>query len=282
YQIRSAISATSARPRCRSTRSRSPPGVSSRRAWLPTAASATPSAGGRTVPSPDGPAVRREPSRRSRSAARAARAAARAARAGSVPSGPVPAGRGPGRGSPGRGAARVTGRLEGFRPGLAGADADDGVDGHGPDLAVADLVGAGGLDDHVDDVVGVLGVDEDLDPQLGHQVDLVLGAAVDLGVALLAAVAAGLADGHALDPEGLQGLLDLVQLERLDDGRDELHPLRLHLLARAFGLRRVARGRGGDRRPGRARAARPDGAEVVGRLGVDDAVEAGGLVVLAD
>src|SRR5690606_38408072 len=107
-------------------------------------------------------------------------------------------------------------------------------------------------------------------------------AAVDLGVALLAAVAAGLADGHALDPEGLQGLLDLVQLERLDDGRDELHPLRLHLLARAFGLRRVARGRGGDRRPGRARAARPDGAEVVGRLGVDDAVEAGGLVVLAD
>src|SRR5690606_41723081 len=51
-------------------------------------------------------------------------------------------------------------------------------------------------------------------------------AAVDLGVALLAAVAAGLADGHALDPEGLQGLLDLVQLERLDDGRDELHPLR--------------------------------------------------------
>ena len=46
------------------------------------------------------------------------------------------------------------------------------------------------LDDHVDDVVDVVVVDHDLEPDLRDQVDVVLRAAVDLGVALLPAVAA--------------------------------------------------------------------------------------------
>ena len=60
---------------------------------------------------------------------------------------------------------------------------------------------------------------------LRHEVDGVLGAAVDLAVAPLAAVAAGLADRHARDAEGLEGLLHLVELVRLDDRGDELHAL---------------------------------------------------------
>ena len=66
-------------------------------------------------------------------------------------------------------------------------------------------------------------VDEYLDPDLGHEVHLVLRTAVDLGVAPLAAEALRLGEGHALDPKGLQGLLDLVELERLEHRHDQLH-----------------------------------------------------------
>ena len=62
-------------------------------------------------------------------------------------------------------------------------------------------------------------LDEHLDPHLGHEVDGVLGAPVDLGVAPLPAVAAGLGDRQALDAEGLQRRLDLVELVRLDRPR---------------------------------------------------------------
>ena len=65
--------------------------------------------------------------------------------------------------------------------------------------------------------------DHHLDLDLGQEVHDVLGAAVELGVALLAAVALGLEHGHALDAEFLQRLLHLVELERLDDGFDLLH-----------------------------------------------------------
>ena len=64
---------------------------------------------------------------------------------------------------------------------------------------------------------------DDLDPDLREQVHLVLRAAVDLGVALLPAVAADLADGHAVDADRLQGLTDVLPLVRLDDRADQLH-----------------------------------------------------------
>ena len=68
-----------------------------------------------------------------------------------------------------------------------------------------------------------LSVDEHLEACLGHGVDGVLRAAVDLAVAALSAEAARLAHGHAGDVEGLEGGADVVDLERLDDGGDELH-----------------------------------------------------------
>ncbi len=55
-----------------------------------------------------------------------------------------------------------------------------------PHLAVTDLAGGGGLDDQVDDAVGLGLVGDDLELHLRHEVDLVLGAAVGLGVAALA------------------------------------------------------------------------------------------------
>ena len=67
-----------------------------------------------------------------------------------------------------------------------------------------------------------------LDLHLGQEVHDVLGAAVELGVALLAAEALGLDHGHALQADLLQRLLHLVELERLDDGFDLLHAC-LHL-----------------------------------------------------
>ena len=73
-----------------------------------------------------------------------------------------------------------------------------------PDLAVTDAAGLRGLEDDVDDRGGVHVVDEHLDAALRDEVDGVLGAAVDLAVATLAAVAVRLADGHALDAEGLE------------------------------------------------------------------------------
>src|SRR5690606_17589803 len=113
--------------------------------------------------------------------------------------------------------------LQRLRPALARADPDHRVHRNGPHLAVTDLAGLRGLDDDVDHVLGVVLLGEDLQAHLRHQVDLVLRAAVDLGVAALAAVAAGLADRHALDAELLQGRFDVIELERLDDRGDESH-----------------------------------------------------------
>src|SRR6266516_3125813 len=113
--------------------------------------------------------------------------------------------------------------LERVGASLAGPHADDLIDRDRPDLAVADLAGAGRLDQRVDDSRGGLVGDQDLDPDLGDEVDGVLGAAVDLCVAALAAVALDLADGQAGDADLAEGVLDLAELERLDDRGDESH-----------------------------------------------------------
>ena len=65
--------------------------------------------------------------------------------------------------------------------------------------------------------------DRGLDLDLGQEVDDVLGAAIELGVALLPAEALDLGDGDALHADRRQGLADLVELERLDDGGNQFH-----------------------------------------------------------
>ena len=65
--------------------------------------------------------------------------------------------------------------------------------------------------------------EHDLDLHLGQEVDDVFGAAIEFGMALLAAEALGLGDGDALQADLLEGLLHLVELERLDDRFDLFH-----------------------------------------------------------
>ena len=85
------------------------------------------------------------------------------------------------------------------------------LDGRDPHLAVADLAGARRLDDRLHDRVGLGVVDEHLDAHLRDEVDLVLGAAVHLGVAALAPEALDLGDGEALDAVRLQRILHVVE-----------------------------------------------------------------------
>ena len=70
-------------------------------------------------------------------------------------------------------------------------------------------------------------LDHHLDLHLGQEVDHIFGAAVELGMALLAAEALDLGDGDPADPDLVQRVLDVVELERLDDRLDLLHVRRL-------------------------------------------------------
>src|ERR1019366_536536 len=113
--------------------------------------------------------------------------------------------------------------LEGVLAGLAGADANDLLERRDEALAVTDLAGArrrlNRLDDTVDDGV----VDGRLDLHLGQEIDDVLGAAIELGVALLAAEALDFRHCDALHADRAQGLTHFVELERLDDRGHHLH-----------------------------------------------------------
>src|SRR5713101_6647171 len=78
----------------------------------------------------------------------------------------------------------LRGRSNRFGTALAGADADRFVDGADEDLAVADPPGAGGLLNGLDGALHQIVLEHDLDLHLGQEVDDVLGATVELGMAL--------------------------------------------------------------------------------------------------
>src|SRR5205814_6573482 len=107
--------------------------------------------------------------------------------------------------------------------GLAGADADGLLDRQDENLAVADLAGAGGLADRVEGALDEGVLDHHLDLDLGQEAHGVLGAAIDLGLALLAAEALHLADRQALDAKPGEGVAHLVELEGLEDRHHQLH-----------------------------------------------------------
>ena len=115
---------------------------------------------------------------------------------------------------------------DGVCSGLAGADADRFLDGRDEDLAVADAPGlrrfADRLHGPLDEGIG----QDDLELHLGQEIDHVLGAPIELRVALLTAETLRLDDGDALEADLLERLLHLVELERLDDRFDLLHAAR--------------------------------------------------------
>ena len=114
----------------------------------------------------------------------------------------------------GRGRQDLSDRVE---PAFAGADADRLLDCGDEDLAVADAAGLRRIADRFDRAVDELVRQHDLDLHLGQEVDDVFGAAIEFGVAFLAAESLGLGDGDALQPNLLQRLLHLVELEWFDD-----------------------------------------------------------------
>src|SRR5436190_3249935 len=113
--------------------------------------------------------------------------------------------------------------LQGVGSALTCAHARHAVDGDDPDLAVPDLTGLRSFHNKFHDLVGVAVVNEDVEANLRHEVDDVLRTAVHLRVPALPAVPLHLAHCHALDSEGLQGGLDVLELERFDDRGDEFH-----------------------------------------------------------
>ena len=80
------------------------------------------------------------------------------------------------------------------------------------------MAGAGGAEDGLNDLVLEGVVDDDLELDLGEKIDGVLAAAIELGVALLTAVAAGFQNGDSLDAGFEQGFFHRIELSRLDDG----------------------------------------------------------------
>src|ERR1700730_3677946 len=91
------------------------------------------------------------------------------------------------------------------------------------DPSVADLAGARRLDDRLDGVVGDVVLDDDLELHFREQVDVVLLAPIDGGMALLLAVSPDLGDGHAADAQLLQRIAHLIDFVRPDDTLDQLH-----------------------------------------------------------
>src|SRR5207245_6820591 len=104
--------------------------------------------------------------------------------------------------------------LEGLRPELSRPDPHQVLDREHPDLSVADLVGPGRRLDLLGYLQRVSVVDQHLELHLGHEVDLVLRTAVDLGVATLPPEALDLGDRQSLDADALERRLDVVELVR--------------------------------------------------------------------
>src|SRR5262245_41642441 len=112
---------------------------------------------------------------------------------------------------------------DGVVPGLAGPDAHGLFHVRHEDLPVADAAGLGRGDDRVDRLLHHVVAEHELELYLGEKVDDIFGAAIEFGVALLAAEALGLGYGDALEADFLQRLFHFIKLEGLDDRFDLFH-----------------------------------------------------------
>src|SRR5437762_2494690 len=113
----------------------------------------------------------------------------------------------------------ITFSSERSRIGFAGADADNLLKIEHEDLAVADLAGVRRFLDCLDRLLEQFRLDRGLDLDLGQEVDDVLRAAVELGVAFLPSEALHFRHGDALHADGGERFTHLVELEGLNDCR---------------------------------------------------------------
>src|SRR5206468_239633 len=103
-------------------------------------------------------------------------------------------------------------------------------------LAVADLPGIGGLFDRFDHAVEEVIAYRGFHLYFRQEINDVFGAAIELGVPLLPPESLDLRDGDALHADGREGLADLVELERLDDGGYQFHDVPSLLRGRSKGV----------------------------------------------
>src|SRR6202171_6790480 len=97
------------------------------------------------------------------------------------------------------------------------------VDRIDEDFSVADLAGFGCAGDRSDHLLHLVGGDRDLDLQLRQKVHGVFSAAINFRVPLLSSVAFDLGNGQSVNADAGEGVSHLLQLERLDNGHDDLH-----------------------------------------------------------
>mgnify|MGYP007027297045 CR=1 FL=1 len=117
----------------------------------------------------------------------------------------------------------VGGRLNRLFSPFSGADADDVLHRRDENFSVADTPRVGGLKDGIDGALKHIVLEDQFDFHLGQEIDDVFSAAIQFGVALLAAEPLGFKNGNSLQADLVKGFLHFVQLERFDDGFDFLH-----------------------------------------------------------
>src|SRR6266496_2638166 len=105
------------------------------------------------------------------------------------------------------------------------ADTNRLVHAGAEDLAVANLASLGSRDDRALDLVHRIVGDHHFNLDLRDEVHRILASAINLGVALLAPMAANLNHGHALDTNVVQRILHWFQLRRLDNGFNLCHAI---------------------------------------------------------
>src|SRR5262245_44009604 len=113
--------------------------------------------------------------------------------------------------------------LKSVHVGLTRSNAHGALDRHDENLAIADLAGAGGGGDYFDHLVQLLAGDRDFEAELWKKIHLIFGAAIDLGVALLPAVAFHFGHRHSVNADTRERLTHLIELEWFYDSDDELH-----------------------------------------------------------
>src|ERR1700730_17615432 len=115
------------------------------------------------------------------------------------------------------------GGSDGVQSGFPGSDPNGFFDVGDENLAVADPPGLGGATDRLDGFFDHVVAEHNLDLHLGEKIHDVFRSAVELGMSFLPAEALGFRHGDALQPDLLQGLLHLVELEGLDARLDLFH-----------------------------------------------------------
>jgi hypothetical protein len=113
--------------------------------------------------------------------------------------------------------------LKGILTALAGSDANRFFEIEDEDFSISNRCGFCCALYGVDDFVGAAVFNGDLDANLGDKINLILAAAVELGMTFLTPEAFHLADGHSDDAEFGQSFFHVAELEGFNHRDNQLH-----------------------------------------------------------